>query len=348
MEILFLGRDEFSCAIFEELHACRDVWQSITVATNPDTRTGRSPLRTLAESVNVPVAFIPEAKPDFKYWEPPPPFSVPAEPPHPNHDRVLVTASFGRILTPAQLDLFLPTRRLNVHGSVLPAFRGPAPIQHAVLDNATHTGVSVAQMLKRGIDKGPLWATAQMPIAGDATFTSLRDELAKLGGRVLIDVLRDMLAGTAKSTPQPTASPTRHARTITAADALLDFTTMTARDIVTRHRAISHQVRPAPRVPRPPPTPPLARADDLHDPALPAPDATTAPVPAMSAEPGAAVFDKRTKTLLVRCAQGSVLAVPRVKKERRAMLEARDFWNGVLPSAALLVRGELRLVSPNE
>lgn len=109
--------------------------------------------------MNVPIEFIPPEKPQFKHWKPPPPFSETSVPP-PNH--VLITASFGRILTPAQLELFQPARRLNVHGSVLPAYRGPAPIQHAILNNASETGVSVAQMLKRGIDKGPVWAASQI------------------------------------------------------------------------------------------------------------------------------------------------------------------------------------------
>lgn len=110
--------------------------------------------------MDVPVDFIPPEKPDFKYWKPPSPFSSIAGPPPPHH--VLITASFGRILTPAQLELFEPARRLNVHGSILPSYRGPAPIQHAILDNASETGVSIAQMLKRGIDKGPVWATTQI------------------------------------------------------------------------------------------------------------------------------------------------------------------------------------------
>lgn len=60
--------------------------------------------------------------------------------------------------------------------------------------------------------------------------------------------------------------------------------------------------------------------------------------------PGALVYHKPTRTLVVRCAGGTALAVPRVKKERRSTLEAREFWNGVIPNPALFVDGELRLV----
>ncbi|KAJ7697583.1 formyl transferase [Mycena rosella] len=329
-KILFLGRDEFSCSIFQELYASQDVWESIFVATNPDTRLGHSPLRALADSLNVPVDFIPAEKPDFKHWEPPPPFSPASAPPPLNH--ILITASFGRILTPAQLDLFAPARRLNVHGSVLPAYRGPAPIQHAILDHAAETGVSVAQMFKRGIDKGPVWASHQIPIARDATFLSLRAELADRGGRLLVRVLRDMLAGTAKCTPQPPESPTAHARSITIADAVLDFDTMRAADIVARHRAIGHQRALTTWMPS-------GVRLQLHDPAV-----AHAPPPTLSPVPGAFLYYKPERTLVVRCAGGTALAVPRVKKEWRSMLEAREFWNGVVPHAKLRVDGEFRLV----
>ncbi|KAJ7109624.1 formyl transferase [Mycena crocata] len=324
-KILFLGRDEFSCAIFQELYSSQDVWESMFVATNPDTRLGHSPLRSLAESVNVPVHLIPPEKWDFKNWKPPPPFT------ETNADHLLITASFGRILTPAQLELFSPARRLNVHGSVLPAYRGPAPIQHAILDNATETGVSVVQMLKRGIDKGPVWGTSHIPMNRDATFTSLRSELAEHGGRLLVGVLRGMLSGTAESIPQPPLSPTPHAHSITIVDAVLDFTTMTAEDIVTRHRAIGHQRALTTWMPS-------GVRLHLHDPAV-----AVAPLK-LSDVPGALVYHKPERTLIIRCAQGTAIAVPRVKKERRSMLEAREFWNGVVPHPALLVGGELRLV----
>ena len=88
----------------------------------------------------------------------PPPFSE-LQMDSPNPDHLLVTASFGRILTTTQLGAFLPTRRLNVHPSLLPAYRGPAPIQHTLLNGEQETGVCVINMLKKkeGIDAGGIW-----------------------------------------------------------------------------------------------------------------------------------------------------------------------------------------------
>ena len=82
--------------------------------------------------------------------------------PSPHH--LLVTASFGRILPNPLLNLFLPTRRLNVHPSLLPAYRGAAPIQHALIDGQRETGVCVIEMTerKKGIDSGAIWRSMKM------------------------------------------------------------------------------------------------------------------------------------------------------------------------------------------
>lgn len=88
--------------------------------------------------------------------QPPSPFAEPESPPA---SHVIITASFGHILPKRILELFLPSRRLNVHPSLLPEYRGAAPIQHTIMDGLKDTGVSVVEMLERskGIDAGALW-----------------------------------------------------------------------------------------------------------------------------------------------------------------------------------------------
>jgi methionyl-tRNA formyltransferase len=147
--------------------------------------------------------------------------------------------------------------------------------------------------------------------------------------------LTKVFFGQAKSTPQPPESPTQHAHSITIADAILDFESMTAEEIVTRHRAISHQRALTTWMPS-------GIRLHLHDPSV-----ARAP-PKLSQVPGALIYHKPERTLIIWCAEGTTLAVPRVKKERRSMLEAREFWNGVIPNPKLLVRGELRLVRMEE
>ena len=97
----------------------------------------------------------------------PPPFSPEspaATPSHPPPNHLLVTASFGRILSNSLLNLFLPSRRVNLHPSLLPMYRGAAPIQHALIDGQQETGVCVIEMTKwkEGIDSGAIWASQRM------------------------------------------------------------------------------------------------------------------------------------------------------------------------------------------
>lgn len=84
-------------------------------------------------------------------------FSVP-------ETHLLITASFGRILSPSLLRLFPPGQRLNVHPSLLPAYRGPAPIQRALIQGEKKTGVCVIDMMekKEGIDAGSIWGCESM------------------------------------------------------------------------------------------------------------------------------------------------------------------------------------------
>ena len=82
--------------------------------------------------------------------------------PNPKSNHVSVTASFGQILRKGQLELFSPGRRLNVHPSLLPHYRGPAPIQHALLNGEKETGVCVIEMLKMtagAVDSGDVWGS---------------------------------------------------------------------------------------------------------------------------------------------------------------------------------------------
>ncbi|KAG2143025.1 Formyltransferase [Suillus clintonianus] len=342
-DILFFGRDEFSCNVFKQLHDARDVWQSVSIATNPDVKTGRrgshlsiSPLKLLGESLEVPVHTIPQRKVDFRGWIPPAPFvntneahvSVPASETH-----LLVTASFGRILRPSLLHLFLPGQRLNVHPSLLPAYRGPAPIQRALMRGERGTGVCVIDMMekKEGIDAGSVWGCESMVVPENATFSSLSVELARTGGDLLVTVLRDMLLGNARSIPQPPVLPTTpHASAISASDAHVDFTSQTALDIVRLSRAISHQ--------RPITTTMLdGRTLQLHHVSVSVSHNDMGPV-----EPGWAVYAPHTRTILINCADGEWLSVLKLKTQDRALLAAKEWWNGV-KGLGLLHEGMLKL-----
>ncbi|KAF8955349.1 formyl transferase [Flammula alnicola] len=325
-----MGRDEFSCLVLQELFQAKDVWSEIVIATQPDVHVGRrgsilsvSPLRKLGESLDIPVHTIPKVKREFRNWILPHPFSLPTEfgdlPPA-NH--LLVTASFGRILTDKMLSAFQPSYRLNVHPSLLPAYRGAAPIQHTIMDGETETGVCVIKMLKRseGIDAGSLWGCHKMSVPENATFPSLRDELAPAGGQLLVSVLRDMLNGKAIAQPQVIAANAPGAPFITSKDTEVDFSSMTAEEIYRRFRALNHQKPLFTYTPDGKP---------LHLCELNIVNSTNLEPESLSTDPGWATFTKTNGMLLVRCAGDSVLGVTKVKPWGKPDRFAGEFWNGL-------------------
>ncbi|KIK68722.1 hypothetical protein GYMLUDRAFT_237733 [Collybiopsis luxurians FD-317 M1] len=334
-----MGRDEFSCLVLQELHRS-NVWEEIHLATHPDQKVDRgsrlsvSPLKRLGHSLELPVQLIPSSKSEFKDWTLPLPFSRFTDSPSSRH--ILITASFGRIIPLKMLKLFAPERRLNVHPSLLPAYRGPAPIQHAILNGEEETGVCVINMLPRtqGIDAGPIWGKRTVDMPESAFYSDLRDKLAGEGGQLLVSVLQDMLDGKAVSVPQSDAAYAKPAPTITIEHAALNFTQMTAESIVRMHRAISHQ-RSLTALLHP------ISSVQIHSPSV-----YTSPLPPWAPTcPGRARYSKPDQALLIRCADNSVLSVPKVKQKGKALVDAGAWWNGVR-GLGLVIDGEISFDSP--
>ncbi|KIY42855.1 Formyltransferase [Fistulina hepatica ATCC 64428] len=311
-----MGRDEFSCLVFNHLFKACDVWEELHIATQPDQKTGRrgtllsvSPLRQLGLSSGVPVHLIPNLKPDFKKWRLPEPFS--SHPGTPQH--LLITASFGRILTDEMLNMFPEGHRLNVHPSLLPEFRGPAPLQHAILLERPRTGVSIVDMTRRseGVDSGP-------DLPSDMNFAGLLQLSGEKGGELLVDTLRRMLRGTVVRTPQD-ESMAKRAPSITRVNALVNFENFEAENIVRLHNAIGHQ---------------------LFDPVV-----ITNEPEFLSPICGDATLQASTDMLLVRCALQSVVGFPRVKQWGKKLLTASQWWTGIR-GLGLPRRGHVRLTTP--
>ena len=274
--------------------------------------------------------------------QPPSPFYPLPGPPPSNH--LLLTASFGRILPSSLLSLFKPTHTLNVHPSALPAYRGPAPIQRAILNGEQDTAVCVIEMKRRGgIDAGDV--LGRVPIVralnpscldvliGDSqtippgtAYGPLRDSLAQKGGQLLVSVLRSILSGTEERIPQSPLTPsTPHAPFITPADSQPDFARETADDVVRRHLALSHH--------KPLTTYLLAaaRTVQLHDlsvlPSGAAGDAQAIIV--VGQQPGSARYCGPLRSVVVRCSRGTLLRVPMLKSEFRSLMPAKSWWDGV-------------------
>jgi len=116
---------------------------------------------------------------------------------------VIVVAAFGQILRPAVLDL-PPFGCLNVHASLLPRWRGAAPIAAAILAGDETAGITIMRM-DPGLDTGPILRQRALPIAPDDTSESLGEKLARLGADLLLDTLPDWLAGKIQLQPQDDA-----------------------------------------------------------------------------------------------------------------------------------------------
>jgi methionyl-tRNA formyltransferase len=113
----------------------------------------------------------------------------------------LVVAAYGLILPQAVLDI-APLGSLNIHASLLPRWRGAAPIQRALLAGDRETGISIMRM-DAGLDTGPVLAQARIPIDDGDDAQTLHDRLAELGARMIVAVLADITAGRSRSEPQP-------------------------------------------------------------------------------------------------------------------------------------------------
>lgn len=131
-----------------------------------------------------------------------------------------VVVAYGKILPRAVLDA-LPRGCINVHASLLPKYRGAAPVQWAVIDGETETGVCIMQ-LDEGMDTGPVYLERRVAIDPEETSGELLARLAPIGAEALLEVIAAMEAGTARAVPQDHARAT-HARMLTKADGAIDF-----------------------------------------------------------------------------------------------------------------------------
>lgn len=193
MRIVFMGTPQFAVPSLEALLQSED--SVVGVVTQPDKPKGRgqtmatSPIKQLAEKSGLPILQPVKMKdPAFldalRAWQP---------------DLIAVTA-FGRILPPVILDL-PPKGCVNVHGSLLPKYRGAAPIQWAVMNGEQETGITT-MLMDAGMDTGPMLLQERVPIDPDDTAGSLSEKLAKVGGPLLVETIRQLKAGILTPRPQ--------------------------------------------------------------------------------------------------------------------------------------------------
>jgi len=150
----------------------------------------------------------------------------------------LVVASYGQILPAALLDGAAAPRfgGVNVHASVLPRWRGAAPVAAAILAGDEETGVSIMRM-EAGLDTGPVYAVRTLPIGRGVTTPDLTADLARIGANLLVEVLAGLEDGSAVAEPQDEVEAT-YAPRLTRADAHVDWAALSAVEVDRRVRAL--------------------------------------------------------------------------------------------------------------
>ncbi|HVN15527.1 MAG TPA: methionyl-tRNA formyltransferase [Anaerolineales bacterium] len=227
IKIVFMGSPDFSLST---LRALANAYEVIGVVTQPDRASGRGralkapPVKTLALELGLPVIQPnklrePEAMNQLRLWSP----------------DLIVVAAFGQILKPEVLDL--PRYGcINVHASLLPRWRGAAPINAAVLAGDEETGVTIMKM-DVGLDTGPMLTQRTLRIAPDDTAGSLFDKLSTLGADLLIETLPGYLSGEIVPRAQSDEGAT-YAPMLKKEEGLLDFT-RPAEELERRARAFN-------------------------------------------------------------------------------------------------------------
>jgi methionyl-tRNA formyltransferase len=197
LRIIFLGTAELSCASLQALAGDAN-YQIAAVVTQPDRPKGRdfkpqpSPVKSLALRLGLPV-LQPERARDEQFIA-----GLRALQPD-----LIVTVAYGQILPPAILNL--PRHGcLNVHASLLPKYRGAAPIQWAIANGDTGTGITIMKM-DVGLDTGPIVSQCRTAIQPEDDSATLHDRLAQLGVELLVRTIPDFVAGKIQPVPQPDA-----------------------------------------------------------------------------------------------------------------------------------------------
>ena len=226
MRLVFLGTAAFAVPSLRACAAQHDLAGVITQPLKPGSR-GRPAPRPVADAgAELGVAVLapsrirdPAAVAEIQSFAP----------------ECIVVAAYGQILPPALLEL--PAHgTVNVHASLLPRWRGAAPVARAILAGDRETGISIMRM-DAGLDTGPVYAVRSMPVPPDATTPSLTKSLAELGATLLLEILDAIARGEAVATPQPDSGISLAPR-LRREDGRIAWDAMPATEIDRRVRAL--------------------------------------------------------------------------------------------------------------
>ncbi len=316
MRLIFAGTPEFAATALRALAAAGH--EIALVLTRQDKPAGRgqalaaSPVKELALQQGYPIA-QPRTLRDAQTWQLL--RAVDAE--------VMVVAAYGLIL-PAEVLAIPPLGCLNIHASLLPRWRGAAPIERAIEAGDAATGVTIMRM-DAGLDTGPILLAEAVEITAEETGGALRERLAALGARLMVRALAELEAGTLAATPQPEQGVS-YASRILKTELALDWT-QPAGQLADRIRAFDPQPGVAAVLARGTGVAlKLWRARALpggaEDGARPVPQGSAAPAPGtvLAAPPGC---------LRIACGGGTVLEVLELQRAGSRRMAAADFLKGL-------------------
>jgi methionyl-tRNA formyltransferase len=219
LRIVFFGTPEFAVPTLDALLGSRH--PVVGVVTQPDRPRGRgqkisdAPVKARALAAGLPI-LQPERMKDPAFLD-----NLAAL-----RADIGVVAAYGKILT----DAVLAVPRLgmiNVHASLLPRYRGAAPVHRAIIAGERETGVTIMRVVK-ALDAGPMLATIRRPIGADETSDEVERDLARLGAQLLVSTADALAAGAGQETPQDDSAAT-YAHRLTKEDGVIDWSWPAAR-----------------------------------------------------------------------------------------------------------------------
>ena len=311
LRIVFFGTPDFAVPTLEALHQSRH--PICGVVTQPDRGRGRGqhaqagPVKQRAEQYGLTI-LQPERLRDDGFLD-----ALRALNPD-----LGVVAAYGKILTDTVLSI--PRRGLiNVHASLLPKYRGAAPIHRAIMAGETVTGVTIMRVVK-ALDAGPMISFATRPIGANETSAEVERDIARIGARALVDAVDALAEGRASETPQKESDAT-YAHKIEKSDGIIDWS-RSAHEIHNQIRGLHPW--------------PHAYSDLQGERIILLQSEVERKLPGVQALPGT-VLDAHTDQFRVQTGDG-VLRLLMLQREGRRPLTAREFLAGkrIQPDARFL------------
>jgi len=316
--VVFFGTDTFALKSLQHLHRAMEGGKAVNrlsvVVPTPKPINRSSPVGKYAKANNIPLDMWPLSK-EFPDGE--------------ENLELGVVASFGHLI-PQRIIKAFPAGILNIHGSLLPKYRGAAPITHAILNDDEETGITIMRIKPFRFDVGDIVLQEAVPIDPQATVVQLTEQLAVIGADSLLKCVSNLNFYLDRCVPQPKEGVSLAPKIDDPGLARLDWSTSTASELYNRWRAVQHLFKFLTAFHGD-----SIRLDAMEPPVDQLPDTInlqrnfSAGEEPEKAGPGRVVVDRKKNVLLVRCRQHwAVFRLVSVNK--KAPMSSMDFANGFL------------------